>query len=266
MSIISIADSLKAVSLDTSVIDIIEANKDVWVSFGKKNSHVLRTILFKMFSEASMSKEAIFLVYFFHALIKDKDRIISAIDMMETSVKENPSVKEAYKFIKTKMVKYVRDEKSGKFASVHLPSTNPGLDILCYLLSLGKFNKKDMADKMEEIFQEIMGRNTMAQMKLNVDAQAINEEKVKTFWNKTVVLKDAEQRKKNNMPVGFQKTYYETSSSDEYVFITKRFTEAQVPNDGYSPDDVKNYIKAILTTDTLATPTVSPTADPSSFA
>lgn len=63
--------------------DTITINTQSWVSFGKKNSHILRSILFKRFTSQNMSKEAIFWIYFFHSLIKDKERILIAIDTHE---------------------------------------------------------------------------------------------------------------------------------------------------------------------------------------
>lgn len=246
MSVMTVSSSLAMVGTTPALISIIDANKEAWVSFGKKNSHILRTILFKLFASSSLSKESIFWIFFFHSLIKDKDRIINAIDIQDESVKGNEAVKEAVKFMKTKMVKYVKDESMGKFASVHLPTTNPGLDILCFLMSMGVVSEQKAKSMAMDTVKEIMARNTMTQIALNQEAQTLNKEKVKHFWDNVVIFKDAEERKKNKVPVHFVEEFYETAARDNYSLLTRDFKELSIPSGGYSLEFIKTYVFYIL--------------------
>jgi len=247
MSTISVSESLKSITHNKEILNFINENKDQWVTFGKKNSHILRTVLFKMFQEANLSKEAVFLIYFFHSLIKDKDRILLTVDRLPDEIKKNSDVAEAIKFMKTKMVKFVKDEAAGKFASLHLPSTNPGLDLLCFVLAQGQMKEDEAKKRVDGLYEEFVGRNTTAQIALNNSCQELNKTKVKKFWDDVVLIADAEERKKNKLPVGFQEKFYDTSSSDKYSLIGYDFVEIAVPSSGYSDVDLKKYIFGILT-------------------
>lgn len=222
MGMMSVSESLKLMELSAGLKNIIKAAEGTWDGFGKKDSHVLRKKLFQLFKQEKMTPDAVFMVYFFHAAIKDCDRILTAMESLPEAFTVEAWFPQVKNFLTKKMVKYVKNEKATNFASVHLPNTNPGVDIFCAILQSNTPKNDDQLDKLSEV---ILSRSTMAQMTINQDLQDRNKAHVKNFWDNIVIFKDAQDRKKNKVEVGFQEQYYDTQARDSYNFIGKDMKE-----------------------------------------
>lgn len=220
--ILSVKDSLELVSISDSLRELIANSAGTWIDFGKKNSSILRTKLFRIIREEKLSQDAVFMLYFLHAAVKDCERILQHMDTLPSDMKSQAWFNEVKTFITKRLVKYVRAETSRTFASVHLPNTNPGLDILCFLLQ-----QKPPTSMIEtqSIMNSVIARTTFTQMNVDDNLLAENKEYVREFWDKTIVYKDAADRVKNKREIGFQETYWETQSKDKYAFLTKNLRE-----------------------------------------
>lgn len=238
MATISVAKALESISFSDSLIKYIRDRKDLWGTFGKKNSHLLRAKLFKMFEAAKLSHEEIFMIFFFFSVIKNRTRVKEAMENMEMADKNQKWYKKVYEFIDKKLVQYVSEEKNGKFAVVHLPTTMPGLDILCTVLTL---------DDSDEDFEMLIGKQTFAQLKLSADLQDTNKEKQRAFWEN--VVNKTRNPDSSAFKQGFVEEFYENSASDDYKLISLEGNEV-MPEDmdmGYTRDEVRAWMTSILT-------------------
>jgi hypothetical protein len=235
--LLSVKDSLELCKPSAGLLSLLKSSEGSWMDFGKKNSHILRTKLFKLFAMEKMSKDAIFMIYFFHAAVKDCVRIRDALETLSNDMRAATWMNEVDKFLQKRMVKLVVNEKAHTFASVHLPNTNPGLDILCYLMQQ---KAPTTAEGFDELVKGVISRTTFAQMDINLDLQDENKKMIKFFWDSIVLLKDKEDRIKNKQPIGFQENFYTTQASDQYKFVLITMKEWDVGT--ISKVDLRNYV------------------------
>jgi len=237
MSTITVAKALEKVNISTTLVKYIRENRDKWTTFGKKNSHLLRAQLFRMFESFSMQPEEIFMIFFFFSVIKNRNRVLSALDNMEQSDKGKSWYKKVHDFVEKKLVQYVSEEKGGKFAAVHLPTTMPGLDILCTVLTM---------TQSDEDYEELVGKQTFAQLNLSEELQDKNKGKQIDFWNKTV--NGSRNPDSKAYKSGFVEDFYKNSAGDKYNLIMVDGKEVE-PNDiniGYTEDEIKKWIEKVL--------------------
>lgn len=235
MSNITVSDALEGLKISNDVMKVITSQRDIWMTFGKKNSHLLRAQLFKMFEDAKLTAEGRFMIFYFFAMIKNKNRVLDAMDNLTQQIKSEKWFKEVQTFIKTKLVQYVSEEKNGKFAVVHLPTTMPGLDILSFALA---------SDGSLKVVDEIIKRQCFAQLDLDDDLQAENKAGQIAFWDNIV-------RKSNNsnqsaFKQGFQEEFYNTSAGDKYCLLDQKLAEVTVPPGGYSKSDVEKWFEDLF--------------------
>jgi len=237
MSVISVAKALESVTISQQLVNYIRENRDVWTTFGKKNSHLLRAQLFRMYETENMKPEEIFMIHFFFSVIKNRDRVKQALDNMSQADKSKAWYRKVYQFIDKKLVQYVSQEKNGKFAVVHLPTTMPGLDILCTVLTM---------KGTDEEFEELIGKQTFAQLNLSADLQAENKEKQKQFWENMV--NSSRNPDQNAYKSGFVEEFYKNSASDTYNLINLNSSEYAPPDkdEGYSKGEVRKWFDKVL--------------------
>lgn len=237
MSVISVSKALEAISISDSIIKYVRDNRDVWTTFGKKNSHLLRAQLFRMYESATLQKEEIFMIHFFFSVIKNRDRVLNALNNMEQSEKSKSWYTKVHNFIDKKLVQYVSQEKNGKFAVVHLPTTMPGLDLLCTVMTMKGTNEE---------FDELVGKQTFAQLNLSEELQNENKEKQRTFWEKTI--SGSRNPDQNSYKAGFVEEFYNNSAGDKYNLITLKGAEYE-PDDideGFTREQVRRWFDGIL--------------------
>jgi len=232
---ITIEDALKKMDpadpLVKMLADLAESN--VWANFGKLNSHILRSILMTLMENSKLSNDAMFMVYFFCAAIKDKERIVRSMDTLPASVTGQPWFGPTKKFFTVTLVKYVSQEKAGKFATVHLPGTNPGLDIFCAML-------QTPIDNMTK--DTVLSRQTGAQVHFDVHLMAINRGHMEHLWND--MIQKSNNPDKTRYKKGFQADYYANQAGDEYYLLDVNGREIE-PADttiGYTEMELDAYV------------------------
>jgi len=227
MSVLSVGSSLEMVKISKDIIKFLASTEGSWISFGKKSSHILRTMLFRLFDKEKMDGDAKFMVYFFCSIIKNRERILSGMELLGDDVRSQKWYTQTKIFFEKRTVTYVRNETREKFATLHLPTTNPGLDILCYLMQMDKPQTRD--DMCDQVFN-LVTRQTFSQFMIDDDLQDFNRFYVRKYWEETVKLKDLESRQKSNSKeIGFVEEYYDTNAGDGYKFIGPDFVEVNFP-------------------------------------
>lgn len=235
MSTISVSDALEGLKLSTGILGVITAQREIWMTFGKKNSHLLRAQLFKMFEDAKITSEGRFMIFYFFSMIKNKVRVLDAMENLPQTVKSEKWFKEVQTFIKNKLVQYVTEERNGKFAVVHLPTTMPGLDILSFAMA---------TDGSESAIENIIKRQCFAQLDLDDDLQAQNKAAQLTFWDTQVVKSN--NANQTAFKKGFQEDFYNTSAGDKYALLDVKLAEVEVPPGGYSKSDIESWYSRLF--------------------
>lgn len=243
-SIVSIKDAIASVQISSDFKSFIKENSMVWVSFGTTDSHILRTKLMGLMTKAGLTQLERFAVYFFCARVKDKDRILQGMELLPEEAKSKDWFKNVKKFYNQYTVKWPKLETASNFATLHLPNTNPGFDLLSTAMMFD-------VEGDEKILDLIMNKLTTGQLKLSSEMQAIHEGYAKIFWNDKVkgsknplANETAAERKK-----GFIKEYYDTSAADTYplVKLTMGGTpeEVSVSQTGYTREELISWYKTV---------------------
>lgn len=234
----SVTNALSSVAMDNNMRTLIESNRQVWEYFGKMNSHLYRNQLFTSMLDSNLSAEAKFMVFVFFAAIKNKDRVLKHMDLMDEDMKSAAWFAPVRAFIATKVVQYVTQaEKSKKFPAVNIPSSMPGFDILAWCLITTKENRT-----LENLFM----RTTASQLTLNPVMQSRAKEGYAKYWNE--IVKGSRNPDSPEAPK-MREEYYANSESDKYMLITfrnEKFVEVK-PNDttsGYGENELKTYLSS----------------------
>jgi hypothetical protein len=237
----TVSSALKELKVDDGSINDFTKDPNIWLNFGKRDSHTLRAKLFKLFRENKLSEEAKTIVFFFFSVIKNKDRVLSAVETLPDEIKANSSVTEAVGFIRSKLVQYTTQENNNNFAVVHLPTTMPGLDIMLNSLLLDPSNPDYALDDV------LIKKATFAQLWVGSDLQATNKSHQKHFWDNVVVTsRNSARTGQNTMEkLQFHEAYYETSSKDTYKLITldKKEVDPKDMKIGYTRQEFLDWFK-----------------------
>jgi hypothetical protein len=236
-TIFEVAKALLSLGVDDKTMRLLTEDPNQWNMFGKKDSHLLRAKLFKLFTEAKLGKEAIFMIFFFFSVIKNRNRVINSFDELSDEIKAIPSVTDAKKFIQEYLVQYTSQESSKKFAVVHLPTTMPGLDIMMSALIL--------SDTDHDMESYIFSRQTFAQLNISPELQSINMTAQQVFWNNIVKSSKNEARANKTVTedLKFNEDYYKTSAADKYLLVDINFKEVIPKNAslGYTKEELKTW-------------------------
>jgi len=237
MAEISVADALQSMFIGSELEKILSDNSSIWLNFGKKTSSTLRTKLMQIMQKANLSKEAKFMVYFFAAAVKDPERMLIGMNSLPDTMKTKTWFNEVQNFIRTSLVKYTVSETANRFAVVHLPTTNPGLDCLCAAL---------MMPPTINALNTIVRRVTFCQMHNSPSLQEVAKEGYKAFWENTIKSSKNTNRPKD-IKIGFVEEFYETSASDSYKLVDKNMREFTSYNEsvGLTLDDVKTWLMGV---------------------
>jgi len=204
---------LATIKLGDKLADWIVAREELWASFGKMNSHQYRKDLMKRFESAEMTGEERFMVYFLFSVIKNKDRVVKSLDNMSEDEKKEEWFNKVRSFIDSNLEQYVTQAaKKKKFPAVNIPVTNPGLDILCWLLH---------SPVEEHTLTMISYRTTFTQIHLSAELQDYAHEGYRAFWDETVTRTknpDATNDKNFEAPE-YKEAYYLTSAADKYPLV-----------------------------------------------
>jgi hypothetical protein len=223
---------------DDSITNLTE-NIDIWSMFGKKDSHLLRAKLFKMFTDQKVSSDTIFVIYFLFSVIKNRKRVLDSFDDLPDNIKAMASISKAKEFITNHIVQYTQQETNKKFAAVHLPTTMPGMDIMMTAL----------LTEENEIDNKIISKQTFTQIHINSELQTMNKNAQTIFWNEVVKSSknDARRTKQVDEELKFHESYYNTSAADKYLLVDLDFKEIQPSTaaTGYSKADLIKWFKMV---------------------
>jgi len=240
MGSISVSDALSTLSLGQDLITYLISKRNDWEFFGKMNSHIYRQILMKHMDESNLRGEERLMVFFFFSVIKNRDRILKAMDNMEDSDKSRSWFAPVRTFISAKVTQYVSDvTRSRKFPGVNIPNCNPGLDILFYCMITHPNNRSVV---------EASHRPTFSQLDLDDDAQMLALEGYMYYWNNIVQGSKNPDAVPNQLPTPqFRQEYYNNSAGDRYKLIDLNLNEIapRNPNTGYSLVEITEYFDSI---------------------
>jgi len=225
-----------------ALINLLKENKATFLTFGKKNSHILRKKLMDLFSESNLSKEAQFMVYFFCAMIKRKDRIMDGLEKLPDTLKEESWFDEVHDFFEEKCVTFPDDETSENFATIHLPSTNPPLSIACRVM---------MVSKKDRTLDMLLDMQEFGQIHINTELQMMHKEKMKKFWTETVTKTT---HKTNQMSFNriartekaFQEDIYQNQANDKYPLMNMHWKTVMPTNEetGYTKEEIVGWLES----------------------
>jgi hypothetical protein len=205
----------------------------VWLNFGKMNSHLYRAQLFEIFEKRRMSTTAITMTYFFATVIKNKSRILKAMETLPSEVKSEEWFYQVKDFYSTATEQYVtKAEKAKKYPVVNIPNTNPGLDIMLFLL---------MSDISLRTLDNIKDRVTFSQINLAADMQTLAKSGYEKFWNETV--KGTKNDDKPEEP-RMREEYYKNPASDKYNLVNLDLSQYK-PKDknlGFTREEISLYL------------------------
>jgi len=237
---ISVADALKQLTKNEQMDEYIVTRREMWAIFGKMNSHLYRGILMKRMDEAKLNGECKFMVFFLFSVIKNRDRVLRAMEAMEPEDQSRPWFNPVKNFITTHVTQYVSDVvRSKKFPAVNIPSCNPGLDVLVYCL---------ITHPNERTLEELFVRPTASQLSLDAEAQAEAKEGYRFYWDSVVTgtkNPDAESQKLE-VPQ-FREDYYKNLLMDDYKLVALNLEEVPYAEgaNSYSLEDLREYLKSI---------------------
>jgi hypothetical protein len=237
----TVADALANLKVTDQSLKELGTDNDLWGMFGKKDSHLLRAKLFKILKVKKMTPEATFMVFFFHAVIKNRDRILQAFDTLPDNIKSIPSVVSAKEFINSSIVQYTDQESATKFASVHLPTTMPGADLMMTALIID--------DNNESLESTIFTKQTFSQINISPSLQEVNKSAQRMFWDNVVKTSKNEARRTRKVTeeLKFHEEYYNTSAADKYLLVDLEMNEVKPANvmNGYTKEEVVTWFKKV---------------------
>jgi hypothetical protein len=237
-SVLSVADAIKELALSKSNWNILTAQEDIWATFGKKDSHMLRAKLFKIIREEKLDKDGVLFMFLLFAAIKNHGRVLEHMENLPENVKGLAHFKTTKDFISKRLVQYVYQETYTKFAVVHLPTTMPGLDI--YLTA-------KMFKKSDDNLNVLIGKQTFSQLNLDTDLQNKNKAAQMNFWNNIVKESKNPNPDQKGKKIGFVEDFYKTAASDKYLLLDDKLAEVQ-PSDislGYTQADLKKWYDSL---------------------
>lgn len=241
-TMMSVKEALARLSKSEELQAYIISKREMWSTFGKMNSHLYRAILMKRMAEAALSSESQFMVFFLFSVIKNRDRVLRAMESMEPVDQAQLWFTPVRSFITTHVTQYVSDVvRSKKFPAVNIPNCNPGLDVLVYCL---------ITDPNDRTLEDLFNRPTSSQLFLDDEAQACAKLGYKRYWD-TIVNgtknPDAAAANSKLEAPQFREEFYASSAGDKYKLVDLNLVEIDTPTEvtGYSLEKLKEYMISI---------------------
>lgn len=234
-----VAAAIAKMQLDKDTDDILKKHMDSWATFGKMNSHLYRKWLMNLMIQDKLDGTSMFMVYFMFGVIKSQPRILKNLPSLPPDIKAMPWFSKVQNFIMSRVVQYVTQAKDQtKFPAVNIPTTNPGMDILAYLLST---NPSDVG------LDGLTKRPTFTQLNLNVEMQNKAKAGYQFYWDSVVM---GSKNKESSEEPKFREEYYQTSAADKYnlLKIKKDWSFYEFPpasvSTGYTEKEITDYLKS----------------------
>jgi ribosomal protein S15P/S13E len=252
MPMFTVDTALTKLNLSAEAAKAIQDKTDIWETFGKKNSNLLRAKLFKLFDAENMSKEARMMIFVLFAAIKNLKRVKEHLENLPDDITSLKEMAEARSFMDRRLVQYVTQENPTKFAVVHLPTTMPGLDLLLTAMM------NDYDDDFPT--EELIPKMTFTQMDINEDLQLANKNAQMEFWNETVTTSNNPNQDIYRQNKGFNLKFYNTAASDKYDFLNPDMTVFKTPKTGMTEELLEEWYRKVKGVKTPVTRTPATTA------
>lgn len=231
----SVSTALKGMALTDEFKKFVTSNRELWLTFGKMDSHLYRKKLMKLMEAAKLTKDQKIVVYFLFTIVGKKSRVIDGMNAMPDHVKSMAWFDPVRAFIATTMTDYNTSAKAvDKFPGTHVAATNPGLSLMLWKLSV-----EEEARTVEAFF----AKPITVQLHLSQECQERAKSGYKFYWDETV------QGSKNTMnteEAKYREEYYNTSAGDKYLLVTDGLREVEPANKnlGYSMKEIEMWLTA----------------------
>lgn len=238
----TIQQTMERLSLTEEVRNYIMDRRDLWVNFGKMNSHIYRAMLMKRMADAGLNGEAKLMVFFLFSVIKNQGRVLRAMDAMADVDKQAAWFTPVRNFINVHVTQYVSESlRSRKFPAVNIPNCNPGFDMLAYCM---------MTHPNERTINDLFMRPTAVQLALDSICQELARQGYAHYWDVVVQGSrnpDAKGPASELEPPKYREAYYQTAAGDTYKLIKLNLQEVNPSNPdlGYTLKDVYEYLLSV---------------------
>lgn len=231
----SVAAALKAMELTDAFAKFVVDNRTLWSTFGMMDSTLYRKKLMRLMNAAKLTPEQRLVVHFLFAVVKKKSRVLDGLAGLSDAAKSMTWFEPVRTFIAGTIVDYNANAKSpDKFPGTHVPTTNPGLDLLMWRLMTSKENRN-----LDEFFM----RTTTVQLFLNKEAQEKAKSGYKLYWDETVKSSKNPVKTEEAM---YREEYYNTSASDTYLLVNEKLEEVKPADkiNGYTLEEITAWMNA----------------------
>jgi len=230
-----------------TLVSLLLEHDEEFDTFGVKNSHIIRRALNNLFIKDNLSNDSRFMVYFFCSLMRNYQRMKTAVHQLPEEFSKTTWFTEVSKFIDNRIVAYPINENLMKsVACIHISSANPPMALYCIMLA--------RADK-GYLYEDLMGEVVTAQIHLEETVQEEQKEAMKELWENQITTSRRDDSETSFRSVKaedgssrgvFDQRIYETQKNDQYPLLTPDFAVYQVKDDGsggpYSKDDLEKYL------------------------
>jgi len=229
----SVADALKNMELTDSFKKFVIGNRALWSTFGKMDSTQYRKKLMKLMTGAKLAPEQQVAVFFLFSVVKKKSRVIDGLSHFTDAQKAQPWFEPVRAFIAEFVTDYNTNAKApDRFPGTHIPSCNPGMDLLMWRLS---------TDKELRTVENFFARTTSVQMALNTETQELAKSGYKLYWDEVV---KGSKNTASTEDAKYREEYYNTSAGDKYRLLDDRLKEIAPadPKTGYTIKEIKDWM------------------------
>lgn len=229
----SVVAALSAMELTETFMKFVKDNRELWLTFGKMDSSLYRKKLMRLMKIANLNAEQRLVVHFLFAVVKKKSRVIDGLNALPDGAKSMAWYEPVRTFIAGTITDYNTSAKApDKFPGTHIPTTNPGLDLLMWRI---------MTPRKDRNSKDFFARTTSIQLMLDRETQDLAKSGYKYYWDE--VVKGTRNTTKTE-DSKYREEYYETSAGDTYLLVDDKLKEIPPKNKetGYTLKEIEAWI------------------------
>jgi len=250
-----LSQSLVALQTSAEFNTFLAANRGFLDLFGKKNSHLLRNKLERLMTANNLTADAKFAVYMLCSAMRRKDRIMQGIEDLPQPVRSLQWMQAVRTFINARMCTWPKDEGATTFATIHVASANPPFAMYSY----GKVWRYEDLTLENLVKEQVFG-----QLHLSEGVQKVHKMAMIIFWCRTVsrtTRTDTDFNSRAGSLSAFDNTIYRNQIADRYVLINEDKTARAPGADGYSWQDIIDWLNTFRPADNQYEATLFPTVE-----
>jgi hypothetical protein len=233
-----LAKALETFELSPGLQTYLLTNLEMWMTFGKMNSHLYRKELMERMEKADLSGEERFMIHFLFAVVKNQMRVLKALDNMSSEGKSQVWFTKVRAFVDGQLCHYVTQVSSTKkFPAVNIPATNPGLDIMCWVI---------FTEPKDQTALSLVTRTTFSQLALDTDVQADAKDGYQLYWDNIVKGSRNPEATALKLPAPqMREEYYENQAADQYQLVNLDFTLQPIAGEKYSWEQIVLWVESV---------------------